>query len=281
METDDEHISAHVKEMMNSHGVGKRGQATELARILGISYSAATRKIKGQMPWKLEQIKKVAEYFNEPVDRLVSAFKADKSTITNGIRQDATFVVANRSFPCAAWLGNRVERKPSTSYVGIKEGAKWVIYPASDAPPTCAFHVERVELNGRHSEELEQPVIAVVDDSPETIESLCDYFNGKGLTALSYSSLHSFENALHPTQFDAVVIDWLFESETAADTIAKIRSSENSDAPILLLTGQLVTGKADEDDITAIIRKFDVTCMEKPIRPSILLAELTKKLGLR
>lgn len=280
METDDAKISARVKEMMDAHGVGKRGQAKELARILGISYSAATRKIKGQMPWKLEQIKEVAEHFHEPVAQLLGAAQAKECMATNGIRQDATLVIADRRFSCAAWVGSSVAGQPSTSYVGVKEGAKWLVYPTSDAPRAPAFHVERIELDGR-SGELERPTIAVVDDASDIVESLCEYFNGKGLNTRPYSRLRDFEEAIDDMQFDGVVIDWLFDTETAATAIMKIRTSENPDAPIFLLTGQLVTGKADEHDITTVIQQYDVMCLEKPVRPSILLAELTKRLGLR
>lgn len=272
-------ISARVREMMEAHGVGKRAQAKTLARILGMSYSAATRKIKGRMPWKLEQIKEVAGHFNEPVERLIAASAARPSIA--GASQSGTFIVANRQFPCTAWISEHTSNGPEgASYLALQHVGQWLVYPAADLPPLSAYRVDRIQLDGSPASRR-QPTIAVVDDEPDTVSSLCDYFNSKGLLALAYDSLQAFEDALRRTVFDGVVIDWLFHGQTAAGTIARIRSSDSAGASIFLLTGQLVTGRADEDEIAAVVQRFALACLEKPVRPSILLAEMVRKLGLR
>ena len=58
-----------------------------------------------------------------------------------------------------------------------------------------------------------------------------------------------------------------------------VRRSPRPDAAIFLLTGDLLTGKASESDISEVIRRFDVACYEKPARLAILVADLSKRLG--
>src|ERR1700737_232683 len=61
--------------------------------------------------------------------------------------------------------------------------------------------------------------------------------------------------------------------------IRAVRASENPDAPIFVLTGELLTGKASESEISEVIRQFDVACYEKPARLAILVADLSKRLN--
>jgi hypothetical protein len=75
------------------------------------------------------------------------------------------------------------------------------------------------------------------------------------------------------------VIDWLFGSQTSAAAICAVRASENPDAPIFVLTGELLTGKASESEISEVIRNYDVACYEKPARMAILVADLSKRLN--
>ncbi|RKP52237.1 helix-turn-helix domain-containing protein [Trinickia fusca] len=281
MGTDDLQISQRVRELMDAHGVPKRSQAKELARILAISYSAATRKIKGQLPWKLEQIGEVASAFGEPASVLLGAATTQEGGLA-GTAQEGQFVVGGRRFACLLWRAEALDARPAGGdLVAVDEAGQWLVYPVQDAPTGGQrFDVERIEIVGRHAE-ADKPLIAVVDDSHDIAESICDYFNARGLRAQPYYGLQSFREALETEMFDGFVLDWLFGNETAADVIGTIRESEDEEAPIFLLTGELVTGNADENDIAGVIERYDVACVEKPVRPSLLLAELSNKLGVR
>ena len=71
----------------------------------------------------------------------------------------------------------------------------------------------------------------------------------------------------------------LFGNQTSATAIRAVRASENPDAPIFVLTGELLTGKASESEISDVIRNYDVACYEKPARMAILVADLSKRLN--
>lgn len=275
MENEDEQISLRVRRMMEANGVKKRGQASLLAEILRMSYSAATRKMRGKLPWKLEQLREVADHFGAPLEALV-----DASAAPRGAPQGGTFVVERRRFPCTIWFGDKPESASTEAvYVAYQHLDRYLVYPASDAPALPGLHVERLELEGA-SITGEAPLIAVVDDAADMAEMLCAYLAGHKLQARAYSSLREFELAMEDTGFDCIIIDWLFDGQTSAQTIARIRSSRTPCVPIFLLTGQLATGRADEDAIGEAIRRFGLQCMEKPVRPFILFAEIARALGL-
>ena len=63
-----------------------------------------------------------------------------------------------------------------------------------------------------------------------------------------------------------MLTEWLFDDSTAATAIKAVRTSDNPGAPIFVLTGDLLTGRASEADISEVIRAFDVVCYEKPAR---------------
>ncbi|PJO20216.1 two-component system response regulator, partial [Burkholderia glumae AU6208] len=65
---------------------------------------------------------------------------------------------------------------------------------------------------------------------------------------------------------------------TAAELVRSIRSSENSGAPIFLLTGKISTGEASEEEIAHIVSHYNARCEEKPVRLPILFAEVAREL---
>ena len=69
-----------------------------------------------------------------------------------------------------------------------------------------------------------------------------------------------------------------FGDQTAAELVRGIRSSENSGAPIFLLTGKISTGEASEDEIAHIVSHYNARCEEKPVRLPILFAEVAREL---
>jgi DNA-binding response OmpR family regulator len=159
----------------------------------------------------------------------------------------------------------------------LKHG-QWRVVRHEGALYQNASEVHKIEIYPRRSE-TDKPLVAVVDDDRASADNLRDYLERSGFTATALYGLQAFNDALQTQVFDAVVIDWLFGERTAAATIRAVRVSENPDAPIFVLTGELLTGKASESEISEVIRQFDVACYEKPARLAILVADLSKRLN--
>jgi CheY-like chemotaxis protein len=270
-------VAERVREVMSRHGIGKRRQTTELCRVLDLSFSQGHRKLRGNSPWTLSQIKKVAEAFGEPAAQLFGAQMLDPGMVS-AKAHEAVFCVGAAEIACTAWIGAALEAGSRPEFVACLKHGQWRVVRHEGALYQNASEVHKIEIYPRRSE-TDKPLVAVVDDDRASADNLRDYLERSGFTATALYGLQAFNDALQTQVFDAVVIDWLFGERTAAATIRAVRVSENPDAPIFVLTGELLTGKASESEISEVIRQFDVACYEKPARLAILVADLSKRLN--
>ncbi|HTH62270.1 MAG TPA: helix-turn-helix domain-containing protein [Paraburkholderia sp.] len=275
--TDSVAVAQRVRELMARHGIGKRQQTAELCRILDLSFSQGHRKLRGNSPWTLAQITKVAEAYGEPAAQLFGAQLLDPGVV-GASAQDALLCVSAAELACTAWIGAPVEPGCRPEFVAYERNGQWRVARHDGTLYQNAHEVHKIEIYPRRAE-LEKPLIAVVDDDHASADNLRDYLQHSGFAAESIYGLAAFEDALRQQVFDGVVIDWLFGNQTSADAIRAMRASENPDAPIFVLTGELLTGKASESEISQIVRQYSVACYEKPARMAIIVADLSKRLN--
>ncbi|MGF6598056.1 CheY-like chemotaxis protein/transcriptional regulator with XRE-family HTH domain [Paraburkholderia sp. GAS448] len=270
-------VAERVRELMSRHGIGKRQQTTELCRILDLSFSQGHRKLRGNSPWTLSQIKKVAEAFGEPAAQLFGAQSLDPGMV-GAIAHEAVFSIGAVDLACTAWIGVPLEAGSRPEFIAYSKLDQWRVVRYDGALYQNAFEVHKIEIYPRRAE-TDKPLIAVVDDDQASADNLRDYLERNGFAAMALYGLSAFNDALQSQVFDGIVIDWLFGNQTSATAIRAVRASENPDAPIFVLTGELLTGKASESEISDVIRNYDVACYEKPARMAILVADLSKRLN--
>jgi CheY-like chemotaxis protein len=270
-------VAERVRELMSRHGIGKRQQTTELCRILDLSFSQGHRKLRGNSPWTLSQIKKVAEAFGEPAAQLFGAQTLNPGMV-GAIAHEAVFSIGAVDLACTAWIGAPLEAGCRPEFIAWSKLDQWRVVRYDGALYQNAFEVHKIEIYPRRAE-LDKPLIAVVDDDQASADNLRDYLERSGFAAMALYGLSAFTDALQSQVFDGIVIDWLFGNQTSATAIRAVRASENPDAPIFVLTGELLTGKASESEISGVIRDYDVACYEKPARMAILVADLSKRLN--
>ncbi len=182
--------------------------------------------------------------------------------------QEAVFCVGAIELACTAWVGAPVEPGSRPEFIAWSKLDQWRVVRHDGALYQNACEVHKIEIYPRRTE-TDKPLIAVVDDDCASADNLRDYLERNGLAAVAIYGLAAFADTLQTQVFDGVVIDWLFGNQTAATAIRAVRASENPDAPIFLLTGELLTGKATESEISDIVRTYDVACYEKPARMAI------------
>ncbi|MDE1182500.1 helix-turn-helix domain-containing protein [Paraburkholderia sp.] len=275
--TDSIAVAERVRELMSRHGIGKRQQTTELCRILDLSFSQGHRKLRGNSPWTLSQIKKVAEVYGEPAAQLFGAQTLDPGTV-GAIAQEALFCIGALEMACTAWVGVPLEPGSRPEFVAYMKAGQWRVARHDGALYQSACEVHKIEIYPRRAE-TDKPLIAVVDDDQASADNLREYLERSGFAAVAIYGLSAFIEQLQTQVFDGIVIDWLFGNQTSAAAIRAVRASENPDAAIFVLTGELLTGKASESEISEVIRTFDVSCYEKPARMAILVADLSKRLN--
>lgn len=264
-----------VRDLLTRTGIAPRSHNTTIANILGLSFSVVTRKMKGQIPWNLSQLQDIASYFGVPPAILLDDKGAQSSPAVE--MHDATLVIETRRFRCRAAISTKASNQPDSDFVALQWQDSWVVYENKHAPEGRAYPVDVVELRSSESSAYEVRV-AVVDDSPDVAETICEYFAEKGVAAIAYHDSASFRDALEVEDFDGYILDWMLGAETAAGLVRRIRTSENADAPIFLLTGKISTGEASEDEIAEVVSNFNARCEEKPIRLPILFAEVARAL---
>jgi CheY-like chemotaxis protein len=269
-------VAQRVRDLMNRHGIGKRQQTAELCRILDLSFSQGHRKLRGNSPWTLAQIRRVADAFGEPALQLFDAKNADVDD-TEGSAQDAVLMLGAIEIPCVAWIGEALDPGSRPDFIAQNMNGRWLVTTHEGVLLHAAHDVHKIEIQPRRTD-MDKPLIAVVDDDQTSADNLHDYLERSGFTAVALYGLEGFSQALQTQVFDAVVIDWLFGAHTSADAIRAVRNSDNPDAPIFVLTGELTTGKVSESEISDIIQRYNVTCFEKPARMAILVADLSKRL---
>ncbi|HEV3105941.1 MAG TPA: helix-turn-helix domain-containing protein [Trinickia sp.] len=292
--TDSLAVAERVRALMSRHGIGKRQQTTELCRILDLSFSQGHRKLRGSSPWTLAQIRKVADAFGEPAAQLIGT-QSSEADVAGASAHEARLSIGALEWPCIAWIGGPLESRRSTEFVAYAQNDEWRVVRCEGVPEPGAREVVKIEIHPRRSE-ASRASIAVIDSDLSAAKGLADYLVQNGYTATIFGSLSTFREAALAQTFDAVITDWLFGDETAAAAIEAIRRPEgnptprrkspwgiggrspHSDTPVILLTGELLTGKASESEISDVIRRFDVACYEKPARLAILTAELSKRL---
>jgi DNA-binding NtrC family response regulator len=86
--------------------------------------------------------------------------------------------------------------------------------------------------------------------------------------------------AARAERFDAFVVDWIVGEARTLELIAELRKLDAA-CPIVVLTGQVLSGAVDEAEIARAVRDFDLEFSEKPVRTSILSATLTRAFAAR
>jgi CheY-like chemotaxis protein len=269
-----------VRGLMERRGIARRQQCKELAQILHLSFSQAHRKLNGASPWTLEQLKMLTDHFGEPLGPPEQEQAAASAGLgAGGEIHDAVFVVGERELACVAWIGAQVGPQYRAEFVAMQEPeGQWRVV---ENTPLLPPHLERRQVDKIeiHVQQPHQHTIAVLDDDRNSADNLRDYLNEMGFKASAFYSHATLQAAMQEQEFDGFVVDWLLGNSTTEQLIRTIRLSGPVSTPIILLTGQLITGKANESEVARVIMQFNVICQEKPTRLAIIAAELSNALN--
>ncbi|MGU7771918.1 response regulator [Burkholderia sp. MR1-5-21] len=265
-----------VRDLLTRNGIPPRSHNTTIANVLGLSFSVVTRKMKGLIPWNLSQLQDIATHFGVPPAILLDD-RAAQPNAPAAEMVDATLVIESRRFRCRAAISAKASSHGESDFVAVQSEGEWIVTERQHAREGRTYPVDLIELRSTQQNACVAR-IAVVDDSPDVAETICEYFVEKGVNAIPYFNGESFRQALAVEDFDGYILDWMLGDQTAADLVRGIRSSENGGAPIFLLTGKISTGEASEDEIARVVSHYNARCEEKPVRLPILFAEVAREL---
>jgi CheY-like chemotaxis protein len=252
-----------IAALLTRHGIPKYRFAVTVSDILGLSYSAGNRRLTTNASWSLEELKRVAEHFNETLEELVTLNTADPML-------DASIVFNNHIVPCQIRLGNVVGQVPPGTLIAAEIDGGWRVMPAEARSIIPAQTVTRLLIEPTVSRRR----VAILDDHADTAETIVHYMETAGLDAVAFNDPQALYDQ---ADFDAYVLDWIIERDarrqTALELVQNIRA-RNALCPIIILTGQIRTGNAEEENIAAALAQHNLKFFTKPASMPILVAAL-------
>jgi len=256
-------ISRAIQALLDRQGVPERRRNTTLEAAAGMKYQQVRRRMSGETSWNVDEIKRLASHFGEPVFKLLGALVDDAG-------QPAVLKVAGLHLACSVWPGDAITGDKAVGpLVAVQEeGAGiWDVLPASDAAGRAVFGVRRLIF------EAEEPRrVAVIDDEEATAQAIVQVLCQKGLEAISYSNSEHIRSALETTTFDGYIVDWQLAVSGTREILQLIRT-RTSTAPLILLTDTLTDNQ--ETEFEEVTTTFRAQLFEKPTRTLILFNALT------
>lgn len=127
---------------------------------------------------------------------------------------------------------------------------------------------------------LHIPRVAVLDDDEEAAELAAHVLRGRGWNVEVFHAIEPLLERLRGAGFDAYVLDWRLEGETAAPVLHAIRSQAGGDAvPVVVLSGNLAyDGSPQDPTLAATIACTGAIFHTKPYRIGTIAGELSSRL---
>uniref|UniRef100_A8GJ56 Response regulator receiver protein n=1 Tax=Serratia proteamaculans (strain 568) TaxID=399741 RepID=A8GJ56_SERP5 len=253
-------------------GIPKQKHISHTSRVLDITTAAAQKKMTGASNWEVSQLIKVIE----SIDMKVSDFFDIYNYSVNEVHA-ATWYDGKANIKCKIYLSTANSNEP-TEYSALKINDEWVVFHTDDIKDEVLFESKRnidiIQLYPQ-KQNIKKHRIAILDDEKNIVDSLQEIIANKEYLVDAFYDITSLEDSLKHHPYDAYILDWVVGTKTVFNTIKVIRNSENKNAMILVLTGQL-PGIADSE-ISSAINDYDITGpYEKPIKASVIKSLINK-----
>ncbi|WP_048797416.1 helix-turn-helix domain-containing protein [Serratia sp. 506_PEND] len=253
-------------------GIPKQKHISHTSRVLDITTAAAQKKMTGASNWEVSQLIKVIE----SIDMKMSEFFDIYNYSVNEVHA-ATWYDGKANIKCKIYLSTANSNEP-TEYSALKINDEWVVFHTDDIKDEVLFESKRnidiIQLYPQ-KQNIKKHRIAILDDEKNIVDSLQEIIANKEYLVDAFYDITSLEDSLKHHPYDAYILDWVVGTKTVFNTIKVIRNSENKNAMILVLTGQL-PGIADSE-ISSAINDYDITGpYEKPIKASVIKSLINK-----
>lgn len=271
-------VAERLANVMASHGVAARHQASLLGDLCGLSLSQARRKLRGSA-WSFTEVLAVVRRFDASLDEVFAGLGPGIARLAappGPSLQEARFTLGGWSANCQVNLGALVpENAANVLLVAARDQEGWRVGLLADLLRDGVegpyYHSSHITLT---LPPLKPPArIAILDDEVGIAETLGEWFNEMGYWTTAYTSAKGLR-ATPLESFDAFIVDFILAGGESSQTLIEDIRRALPTAPILLLTGKLRDGQVSEADLATILRTSDVRLFEKPVRPAVLAAAI-------
>ena len=170
-------LAAFIETMLDRHGVPERQRFRALEAALGMSYTQVRRRMLGEAPWSIEEIRKLAGHFHEPLIPIMAAL-ADVPGIP------ATLPFAGAALPCTIWpVGEPLAGRIGPMVAMHDETTdQWTVASASEVADSPSYELARLLF-----ERSPPRRVAVLDDDSDSAQSIVDFLGAKGMDAQPFN----------------------------------------------------------------------------------------------
>jgi|GEM_PF-3492304 len=264
-----------IGSLFQRNNIQARNFVSFLSKIFDLSLSQARRMLDKEInEWSLGDIQKVYHHFGEDF----VCYSRDQSSSSAEIPLEnifeATISMPSRSVKCQVVLDGTLthQEEDDDQWVAYRKDGSLFVSERIDAPKDEAlFKVSKVELALKQNNAFS---VAVCDDNKDLADSLGDFLRDYGFSPSVFYTTAEVEKAIADKVFDAFVLDWSIGSQTSESLIRLIRLAKSPTVPIFLITGNLTQGLSTETEIAEVVRNYRILPRDKPVRPSILAAEI-------
>ena len=257
--------------LFNRHAVPARQRSTLFSEITGLKWHPAHRRVRGVQEVSFEELSKVGAFFGESLTDVLLLAAGDGALA-------ATFKAGESSLKCSLWRGDALPERPSAGPVCFEVEGKWTVTAAvpEDLAGTL-YAVKRVLMQDFGASQVRRRV-AVLDDQSDITASVCESLTAAGFAAQGFHRIDDLKAKVAAWPYDAYILDWIVGEETVRSLIAELRM-HSATAPIAVLTGQVLAGRAVATDIADTLATHQAVYFEKPVTMPIVIATLARLLN--
>lgn len=257
-------ISKAILAVLDRHAVPERQRLATLQAAVEMSYQQVRRRMTGESPWNVDEVKRLASHFGEPLFGLLA-------TLVDDVGHQATLHLGGVALPCSIWLGPQAPPKtrigPLVAVAG-ESADHWNVVPLAEAGERQAHEIKRLIFEAAPPRR-----VAIVDDDDDLAASIVQFLREKGLDAISYRTGENLLAALETSRFDGFILDWMLGEGNIRDLLPAVRT-RSPGAPIIILTGQIKAGGAHEEELESTLAAYRAQLYEKPTRMLSLFTAL-------
>lgn len=267
-------VARRLHDFFSEQGLPRHKHASQLAVILGLSRSGAFRKFQ-DASFSASDLQTLAQHFQVDISALLSAEPALATPRIDGEVHAARVLVGSMALACTATLGTPMEAGEHCELVATQQGAEWLIQPfATNTGPGQRRRVLQLVIT---PSQRALPRIAVLEDSRDLAANMKDAFEASGFRVELFGSTGELAQRAAEAPFDAYLMDWWLNGQTANQVLQAIRRAQPS-VPMLLTTGAIAAGHAGEADIVHVATALRIPVVEKPFRLALVISQVRQLL---
>lgn len=290
--------ASFVRALLDQRGVPRHRQAKQVAELLNLGYTQAHRRLTGAAAWPVDDLARLAEHLGTTLSELVAGGNAsgarETASSASGNFAQARWTVDGQQLLCEVWIGDVVQgdfpgslvaRRIRTAHASNDAAEvsrpQWEVFTRSGARSSPSLKDSTWHTVSRLCivpEQHQNYRVAILDDDADVADTLAEQFRRAGFEAHAFYSANDLIKALSVQPFDAYVLDWILADGTARSLVEAIRTRDPH-CPIVMLTGQLLSKRADEAEVADAMQAWRLMFYEKPVRGLIVATALKQALA--